>query len=61
MAEAKMPHAGHEKHLCYLHNLGYLKSNLGDYKALVKNPKFVCKACGRTAAKEENLCAAEAL
>jgi len=34
MAEVKMPHPGHEKHLCYLQNLGYLKSNLEDYKKL---------------------------
>jgi hypothetical protein len=26
------------------------------FKALVKDPKFICKKCGRAAAKEENLC-----
>ncbi len=43
MAEIKMPHAAHEEHLCLLENVGYLKSNLEDYKKLVRNPKFICK------------------
>jgi hypothetical protein len=25
MAEVKMPHPGHEHHLCYLQNVGYLQ------------------------------------
>ena len=61
MAETKMPHSGHEQHLCYLHNLGYVTSNLTDYKKLVANPKFVCKNCGRTAVSDKNLCAPEKL
>ena len=56
MASPKMPHAAHEEHLCYLQNLGYVESNLEDYKKLVKNPRFVCKNCGRAAADEKNLC-----
>lgn len=51
-----MPHLGHEKHLCYLNNLGFPKSNSQDYKELVKNPKFFCENCGRAAANEKNLC-----
>ena len=61
MAELKMPHAGHEDHLCLLHNVGHLKSNLEDYKKLVKDGKFICKNCGRVAANEKSLCAAEKL
>jgi hypothetical protein len=61
MAEVKMPHPGHEKHLCLLQNTGYLKENLEDYKNLVRNPKFVCKGCGRTAVDDKSLCAPEAL
>lgn len=61
MAEVKMPHPGHEEHLCLLQNTGYLKENFEDYKSLVRNPKFVCKGCGRTAASDKNLCAPEAL
>lgn len=56
-----MPHPGHEKHLCLLQNTGYIKENLADYKNLVRNPQFVCKNCGRTAANDANLCAPEAL
>ena len=61
MEEIKMPHSGHERHLCFLHNVGYLKSNLEDYKKLVKDGKFVCKGCGRVAADEKLLCAPEKL
>ena len=56
MAEAKMPHPEHEQHLCYLHNLGYVQTNLSDYKRLVTNPKFMCKNCGRAAVSDKNLC-----
>jgi len=51
-----MPHAGHDKHLCYLNNLGFQISNPNDYKALVKDGKFYCKVCGRVAASEKSLC-----
>ncbi len=61
MAEVRMPHPGHEKHLCLLQNTGYIKDNLADYKNLVRNGKFVCKNCGRAAASDKNLCAPEAL
>jgi len=61
MAEVKMPHPGHEKHLCLLQNTGYIKENFADYKNLVRDPKFVCKNCGRTAASDANLCAPEVL
>jgi len=53
---AEMPHEGHQYHLCYLHNTGFLQKNLESYKELVKNPKFVCTGCGRTAERAENLC-----
>jgi hypothetical protein len=61
MAEAKMPHAGHEEHLCYLQNVGFLLNNFDDYKALVKDGKYICKACGRVASSEKNLCVPEKL
>jgi hypothetical protein len=61
MAEPKMPHPAHEQHLCYLQNLGYVESNLDDYKKLVKNPQYVCKNCGRAAVSEKNLCNPEKL
>ncbi len=56
MAKAKMPHAGHDKHLCYLNNLGYQISNPKEYAAMVKNGQYVCKICGRVAVKRANLC-----
>jgi hypothetical protein len=61
MAEIKMPHPLHERHLCLLQNVGYLTSNLEEYKKLVQDGKFVCKGCGRVAANEKNLCAPERL
>lgn len=56
MSKTSLPHAGHNKHLCYLNNLGYQISNPKEYKALVKNAKFICKICGRVAAGDKNLC-----
>jgi len=47
------PHLGHSKHLCDMAEKGV---DLQTYKDLVRNPKFICKKCGRAAAKEENLC-----
>ena len=56
MSETKMPHPGHDKHLCYLNNLGYPKEYPEDFKELVKNALFFCENCGRAAASEKNLC-----
>lgn len=56
MGKAEMPHAGHDKHLCYLNNLGFQISNPKEYKELVANGQFMCKVCGRVAAQEKNLC-----
>ena len=51
-----MPHDWHEIHLCYLANLGYQIQNTAGYKGLVREPKFMCKHCGRVAADKKNLC-----
>ena len=61
MIAVKMPYPGHDKHLCYLHNVGYVTSNLNKYKELVRDPKYVCKACGRVAVEDNNLCILEKL
>lgn len=61
MAEIKMPHPEHEEHLCFLQNVGYVKSNLNMFKELVKDGKFICRSCGRVAASEKNLCDPEKL
>ncbi len=48
------PHLGHGKHLCHLvEDMGI---GIDEYKKLIRNAKFLCKKCGRVAAKEENLC-----
>lgn len=56
MAKDKMPHPGHDKHLCYLNNIGAQLSNPEDYKALVKDAQYMCKVCGRAATNSKNLC-----
>jgi len=56
MDKAKMPHPGHDKHLCYLNNLEFQISNPKEYKDLVRDGKFLCKNCGRVAVSEKNLC-----
>jgi hypothetical protein len=61
MNNVRMPHPGHEKHLCYLQNLGYVKDHLDEYKELVKNGNYVCRACGRVAAIEGSLFVPEKL
>jgi hypothetical protein len=61
MAEKKMPHPSHEEHLCYLQNIGFVESNMKEYKELVRNPKYVCGNCGRAAADAGNLCKPEKL
>jgi hypothetical protein len=56
MGNQKMPHMKHKEHLCYLENTGYLENCRDDFKKLVKNARFICKKCGRSAAHKENLC-----
>ena len=70
MVKIKMPHPAHEEHLCFLENIGYLRSpetlEMGvdkkeEFKDLVRSPKFFCKKCGRAAAKGKSLCEPEKL
>jgi hypothetical protein len=56
MAKPQMPHPGHDKHLCYLNNLGFQMSNPKEYAEMIRQPRFMCKLCGRAAANKENLC-----
>ena len=56
MAKATLPHIGHDKHMCYLNNLGFQITNPKEFKSLVSNGKFFCRICGRVAANERNLC-----
>jgi hypothetical protein len=48
------PHIGHRQHLCDMVDRGDV--SIDQFKELVKDAKFVCKVCGRAAAKEANLC-----
>ncbi|MDP2972624.1 MAG: hypothetical protein Q8P64_25965 [Deltaproteobacteria bacterium] len=61
MLDVEMPHWGHDEHLCFLENIGYVRVAPEDYKMLVRGARFVCKECGRVAAEARNLCAPEAL
>jgi hypothetical protein len=56
MPEVSELRLGYTNHLCYLTNIDFHRSNLEDYKYLVRNPKFICQACGRTAVSAKNLC-----
>lgn len=56
MSRVKMPHPQHASHLCYLTNLNYHIAEPKVYKSLVKDAGFVCRICGRAAAKKVNLC-----
>jgi hypothetical protein len=59
MQKPEMPHPKHDEHLCYLQNVGFLDDHLDIYKELIKNARFVCRNCGRSAANEVNLCKPE--
>lgn len=50
---------GHENHLCKL--VVGDQVSFEELKPLVRDPNFICSACGRTANKAENLCAPEPL
>jgi hypothetical protein len=52
--ERKAPHIGHHNHLCDLAERGEI--SLEQMKALVRNPEFICRKCGRLAQKAESLC-----
>jgi hypothetical protein len=55
--QPKMPHTGHEHHMCYLVNIGFHKERPEEYQKLVKEPRYYCLTCGRVAHDEANLCA----
>ena len=61
MKPPEMPHEGHENHLCYLENLGYLEQVPEAFKDLVRGAKYMCRNCGRAAASSKNLCMPERL
>lgn len=50
-----------DKSLCKLVKKDFLDDELKSYKALVRNPRFICRKCGRAAASKKNLCKTEEL
>ena len=46
----------HPRHLCRFASYGYHVNNEEDYKNLIKEPRYKCFSCGRTANIEESLC-----
>ncbi len=49
-----MPHIGHRHHMC--HYAGEGNISLEEMKKLVKDPRFICRICGRAAHSDRNLC-----
>lgn len=49
----KMPHAGHDKHMCYLVNV---RTPISELKTYAKDAKYICKNCARVAKDLKNLC-----
>ena len=48
------PHIGHKHHLCAMAEAGEV--SLDQMKDLIRDPKFMCKRCGRAAKNSDNLC-----
>ena len=61
MSETKMPHPHHEQHLCYLSETGYLEQFPEAWRELVREGRYLCRACGRVAAGKDSLCVPERL
>jgi hypothetical protein len=54
---SKCPYSDqHKNHLCELTAGGLHQRSPKEYHNLVKNPRFVCKSCGRVAAESNRLC-----
>ena len=62
MANEKIEHntncksSSHDHHLCYIVSQGFHLSEPEDYHAMVIDPKFKCKNCGRVTNSEDCLC-----
>jgi hypothetical protein len=46
----------HTQHLCYIVSQGFHLSDEAEYDAMVQEPQFKCKHCGRAAKSDNNLC-----
>jgi hypothetical protein len=62
MDEEKMTHntecksETHGENLYYIVSQGFHLSDAKEYNAIVKDPKFKCRHCGRVAHSANNLC-----
>jgi hypothetical protein len=56
MEDLEMPHPNHNRHLCWLTNMGYQRLKQAEYKKLIRNGKYMCDGCGRVASDPRNLC-----
>lgn len=56
-ASSACPPDAHIHHLCHLQCEGYHYGHRAEYKALVQDAQYLCRNCGRTAKRAENLCA----
>lgn len=45
-----------EEHLCYILSQGFHLADEQSYLALVTDPKFRCRHCGKQATHDRNLC-----
>ena len=50
---------GHEHHLCALSESGFLARDQEGFKELVRQPRYVCRHCGRVAKSAGMLCEPE--
>jgi hypothetical protein len=46
----------HGQHLCYFVSQGIHLTEPQNYEAMVRDPKYKCKHCGRVAKNDGNLC-----
>jgi hypothetical protein len=46
----------HSEHLCYIVSQGFHLTDAEEYKSIVKDSKFKCRRCKRTAKSMNNLC-----
>ena len=53
---AECAEPGHDEHLCFLMYNGFHHKNRDQYRAMVKDARYWCLRCNRTAKNAENLC-----
>jgi len=59
MAKSRKACEGHENHVCALAESGFIGRDLEAFRELVREPRFVCRHCGRVAKSALSLCEPE--